>query len=127
MDVELEGGEAVGVGDELGGGVEVAGAQGVGELEGFFAGVAAGGGCGGEEGVGDLGHRGDDDDGVEAFAQAAGDDGGGAEDGGGVFDGGATELHDDDVLARCAHAVHQLLRTFRLTRWVGTRGSRTCP
>jgi|GEM_PF-5541976 len=90
MDVELQRGEAVavlfGVGDEFGGGVEVAGAEAVGELEGFFAGVATGCSSGGEEGVGDPGHGRDDDDGVEALAEATGDDGGGAEDGGGVLD-----------------------------------------
>jgi hypothetical protein len=54
--------------------LQVACAQRVGELEGFFALVAAGCCCGGEERVCDLRHRRDDDDGVELLAQASGDD-----------------------------------------------------
>ena len=142
MDVELERGEAVAVGfeSELGEFVTSSAAvlrwrvrRAVGDLERLFALVAAGCGGGGEKRVGDFRHRGDDDDGVEVFAQARGYDGGGAKDGGGVFDGGATELHDDDVVARRAVLMRAplLLRGRQSAacrrRWAGRRGSRTCP
>ena len=116
VDGELDGLEAVfagrvrGTRDELGGGPEMARAEGVGDLQRAVAIVLSGRGCSGEQGVGDLAHGGDDDDGPEALLEAAGDDGTGALDGGGVLDGGATELHDDDAgVGRLAHAFTSVL------------------
>src|SRR6185312_2343651 len=64
------------------------------ELADVFFAIAVDGGLGkGQEFVGGLAHRRDDDD--RFTVEAVFDDGGDAFDGGGRFDGGAAEFHDD--------------------------------